>query len=112
MFRDLVATAGGGVDNANTVLTTYTPLQLANFLELTWSAPRSNGRAWRLPSVQGGGAVGSLMFQRRMGRRFNQILLPNPPQNPGAPGAPPVSWSHLVYVSMVAHHGIVEYFRS
>src|SRR5262249_44224370 len=111
MFRDLVANAGGGVNNANAVLTTFTPLQLSNFLELTWSAPRSIGRAWRLPPVQGVSAVGRLTYHRRMGRNPNQILLANVPLNPGVLGAPPVSWSHLIYAYMIENTGIVEIFR-
>ncbi|HXT14194.1 MAG TPA: hypothetical protein VN706_01105 [Gemmatimonadaceae bacterium] len=110
MFRNLVANVGGGVNNANTVLTGYTPLQLANYLELTWNAPRSRARVWRLPAVQGGGAVGRLGVSRRMARNVAEMWAPRPPINPALIGAP-TFWSHLIYAYMIENTGIVEIFR-
>ena len=114
MFRNLLANVGGGAVNANTVLTQYQPIQLANYLELVWNAPRSAARVWRLPPVQtpaAGGPVGRLFLSRQMARNPSDIFAHRAPVNPSAQGAPGVFWSHLVYAYMIESTGIVDIFR-
>jgi hypothetical protein len=108
MLRNLHALVGGGVANANAILTGYTPLQLGNFLEASWNAPRSRARQWRLPQTQSG--VGRLALNRAMARPSNQFFGPGLPLDPAQIDAP-IAWSHLIYAYMVENTGIVEIFR-
>lgn len=113
MFRDLVATLGGGVANANDVLTQYTPTQHADYLEAVWSGPRNRLRAFNFTALQSGAVPVSApspnIFSRSMGRSFADLPAPQPAINPANRLFP--NWGHLIYAYMVENTGIVEIMR-
>jgi hypothetical protein len=113
MFRDLVATLGGGVANANDVLTQYTPTQHAEYLEAVWSGPRNRLRAFNLPALQSGAlptsAASPNAFSRSWARAFAELPAPLPAINPANRLFP--NWPHLIYAYMIENTGIVPIVR-
>jgi hypothetical protein len=114
MFRDLVATLGGGVLNANDVLTQYTPAQHAEYLEAVWSGPRNalrdfNFSALQSASVPAPPAPSPNALSRAMAREFADLPAPLPVTNPANRLFP--NWGHLIGAYMVENTGIVEIMR-
>lgn len=111
MFRDLVLALGGGVANANGVLTTQTPQQLGAFLELAWRAPRSPFRATVGPVLRGpGGPLNAELQSRFEARNAAELGGRARALDLNALGLQ-VYWRHLIYSYLIESTGITEVFR-
>src|ERR1051326_6555080 len=105
MFRqlaDVLASGTANVGSANTVLTTYRPGQLQEFIEVFWHQGRDSNR-----QAAFGDALNPLVH-RAMGRptRIDPVVFGLP-----VPAPPSVTWRHLVYAAMLEQTRIVEIFR-
>lgn len=103
MFRQLVQALGPNQNTADQVLTTWSPIELIDFLEAFWRHPRSALRNL---------GVGNNAQHSGLARRFRYLTAPGleaqnvPEQNWGA-----VWWHHLAYAYMIENTRIWEIFR-
>jgi hypothetical protein len=115
MFRDLAnLLPGAPVVQANQVLTRYTPLRLARYLELVWSAPRTGWRPWNYQGALQAPAPAGVVpatFSQGMARSLAQFSAnyPAPPLNPTF--QIPTGWGHLIGALMIENTGVVEIVR-
>lgn len=119
MFTLMAAALPGGLNaaNANQVLTSYRPSQLAAYQEMLWRRPRSNLRQWMLPQPPPPPAItgGWLGEHQRWADPVDNVVA-----GVDAAGQPifrypepaDVSfWHHLTYAYMIENTRIVEIFR-